>query len=95
MEELEVLTKQQVAEKFQVSVRTIDRMIQRGTLKPARNLPGVRFTVEHIMDVLELGPDKVKSIEVKKLKRELEEKRAENEMLKRKMDELKKIALWS
>jgi DNA-binding transcriptional MerR regulator len=95
MDVMQVLTKKEVAEKFQCSVRTIDRMIQKGTLKPAKNLPGVRFTMEHIQEVLELGPDTVKSIKVKKLERELEEQRKENETLKRKMDEMKKIAMWS
>ena len=68
-----LLTKKDVAERWQVDESTIDRYRRDGIIIPCKGLPTVRFTEQHIAEIEGLKLEKTSPIERKRLERELEE----------------------
>ena len=77
-----LLTQQDLADRWQVSVRAIENWRKEGVLQPAKGVPAIRFTEDYIagLEGVELKP--TSPLQVKRLERELEALRQENAELK-------------
>lgn len=76
-----LLTQQDLARRWQVSVRAIENWRKEGVLQPAKGIPAIRFTPEHVAELEGVELKKTSPLQVKRLERELEELRRENEEL--------------
>lgn len=88
MEE-KLLTKKNLATRWQVTIGTIDRWMNDGVLTPVKGLPSVRFSLQHILELEGVKLDKFSPLERKRLEREKEELQHEVESLKKENTELK------
>lgn len=77
-----LFTQQDLAEKWNVSVRAIEKWRREGVLQPAKGIPAIRFTPEHVAELEGVEKNPVSPLHVKRLERELESLRRENEELK-------------
>ena len=78
----QLYTKKDLCQRWQLDIRSIDRMISEGVLKPCKDIKGVRFTPEHIAELEGIKLDKMSPIERKRLTAENEKLQKENEELK-------------
>ena len=77
-----LLTQQDLANRWQVSVRAIENWRKEGILQPVKGIPAIRFTPEYVAQLEGVELKKTSPLELKRLERELEELRKENEELK-------------
>lgn len=77
-----LLTQQDLANKWQVSVRAIENWRKDGLIQPAKGVPAIRFTSEYIAELEGVELKKTSPLQVKRLEREIEALRQENEELK-------------
>ena len=77
-----LLTKKDLAEKWQVSEKAIDDYRSKGIIMAVKGLPSVRFTPQHIAEIEWTKLEIFSPIERKKLENEIEELKKENESLK-------------
>lgn len=77
-----LLTQQDLAERWQVTVDTITNWRKEGILQPVEGLPVIRFHPKHIAELEGVKLEKVSPIYVRKLEKELENVKRENEELK-------------
>lgn len=83
--EQKLLTKKDLAKRWQVSEPTIDRMRQEGIVAPCKNLlPTVRFSEQYILELEGLKLERFSPLERRKLERE-------NETLRKKCTELENV----
>ena len=77
-----LLTQQDLAKRWQVSVRAIESWRKEGVLQPCKGVPAIRFTQQHVeqLEGIELKP--TSPLQVKKLERELEMVKAERDELR-------------
>ncbi len=77
-----LLTQQDLAERWQVEVRTIEKHRKTGILTPCKNVPGIRFTEQHILELEGVKLEKFSPLERRRLEKENAALREENEELK-------------
>lgn len=77
-----LLTQQDLADRWQVSVRAIENWRKEGVVQPAKGVPAIRFTPEHIAELEGVELKKTSPLQVRKLEREKEILQKENEELK-------------
>lgn len=77
-----LLTQQNLADRWQVTKKTIENYRLEGILTPCKDIPVIRFTEQHISELEGVKLEKVSPLQVKKLERELEELKAQNEKLR-------------
>jgi DNA gyrase/topoisomerase IV subunit A len=77
-----LLTKKNLAERWQVSEKAIDNWRKEGVITPCSGIPSVRFNEQHILELEGIKLERFSPLEKKKLERENEELRLENEKLK-------------
>lgn len=77
-----LLTQKDLAARWQVSVRAIENWRKEGILQPAKGIPAIRFTPEYIAELEGIELKKTSPLQVKRLEREVEALRQENEELK-------------
>jgi len=77
-----LLTQQDLADRWQVSVRAVENWRKEGILQPAKGIPAIRFTIEHVTDLEGTKFEKFSPMERRKLEREIEELKKQNEMFK-------------
>ena len=77
-----LLTQQDLAERWQVTVNTIRDWRLQGIITPVKGIPAIRFTEQHIAELEGIKLEKVSPLQVKRLERELERTKKENERLK-------------
>lgn len=77
-----LLTQQDLADRWQVSVRAIENWRKEGILTPCKGIPAIRFTEQHILELEGIKLEKVSPLIYRKLEKELEETKHENEKLK-------------
>lgn len=77
-----LLTQQDLAERWQVSVRAIENWRKEGLLEPCKGIPAIRFSPEYIAQLEGVEIKKTSPLQVKRLERELEHLRQENDDLK-------------
>lgn len=81
MLEEKLLTKKDLAERWQVSERTIDQYREDGIITPVKGLPCIRFNSNYIAKIEGNIPEKV-TMRERKLEREIEQLKQENRLLK-------------
>lgn len=78
-----VLTKAELAERWSVDVRTIDKWEQNKVIQRIDGIPTPRYSVEHIQSIEGIkNLNQFSPLERKRLEIELEKVRAENEKLR-------------
>lgn len=77
-----LLTQQDLADRWQVTVNTIRDWRLQGIITPVKGIPAIRFTEQHIAELEGVKLEKVSPLQVKRLERELERTKKENERLK-------------
>ena len=77
-----LLTQQDLAERWQVSVRAIENWRKEGILQPAQGIPAIRFTAKHIAELEGVELERFSPLEKRRMERELEKLREENGRLK-------------
>jgi len=77
-----LLTQQDLAERWQVTVTTIRDWRIQGIITPVKGIPAIRFTKQHIRELEGVNLEKVSPLQVKRLENKLEEVRQENQKLK-------------
>ena len=77
-----LLTQQDLADRWQVTVRAIENWRREGVITPAKGIPAIRFTPEHVAQLEGVELKAVSPLQVKRLERELEAVRTENEELR-------------
>lgn len=77
-----LLTQQDLAERWQVDVSTITNWRKEGIITPAKGIPAIRFTEQHILELEGVKLEKISPLMYRRLERELEETKQENERLK-------------
>lgn len=77
-----LLTQQDLADRWQVTVNTIRDWRLQGIITPVKGIPAIRFTEQHIAELEGVKLEKVSPLQVKRLERELEKTKKENERLK-------------
>ncbi len=83
MDKLDKLyTQQDLAEKWGVSIGAIEKWRREGVLQPAKGIPAIRFTPEHVAELEGVERSPVSPLRLKRLERELEGLRKENEELR-------------
>ena len=68
-----LLTKADLAKRWQVSEHTIDEYREKRIIAPVKGLPSIRFTAQHIAEVEGTKLERFSPIERRKLEREIEE----------------------
>jgi hypothetical protein len=76
-----LLTKKDLAQRWQVSERTIDEYRESGIITPVKDLPCVRFNLQYIEKIEGCLPEK-KTLRERKLEIELDEVKKERDYLK-------------
>jgi predicted site-specific integrase-resolvase len=67
-----LLTKKELAERWQVSPRAIEQWVRDGRLSPCRQVPGdIRFSPEYIAELEGLKLDKLSPLERRRLENEI------------------------
>lgn len=77
-----LLTKKDLANRWQVTERTIDNYIKDKIVQPVKDIPLIRFTEQHITELEGVKMDKMSPLERRRLEHEVERLKNENEKLK-------------
>lgn len=77
-----VLTQEELAERWNVSVKTIREYRIDGIIQPIRGIPAIRFSLEYIQNIEGTKLEKFSPLERKRLESELEKVKQENNKLK-------------
>jgi hypothetical protein len=77
-----LLTKQDLADRWQVTVRCIENWMKDGIIVPVKGIPTPRFNPAHIAELEGVKMEKFSPLERRKLERELEEAVQERDFLK-------------
>jgi len=77
-----LFTQQDLAERWQVSVRAIENWRKDGTIRPVKGIPAIRFTEQHILELEGVKLDKMSPLERRRLELEIEKLNKQNEQLK-------------
>ena len=77
-----LLTQQDLAERWQVSLKSIETYRKEGIITPVPKIPSIRFNPEQIAELEGTKLERFSPLERKKLERELERLKQENERLK-------------
>ena len=84
-----LLTKQDLAKRWQVSTTTIDRWTNDGIISPVKGLPSIRFNLEHVLQLEGTEIGKLSPLERKRLTKKIEQFEKEKEELERENSELR------
>ncbi len=68
----QLLTKKDLAEKWQVSMPTIDNYISDGIITPIKNIPSIRFNPQYIAELEGVKLEKHSPLEWRRMERALE-----------------------
>ena len=77
-----LFTQQDIAKRWQVSVRAIENWRKDGTIQPSKGIPVIRFTEQHILELEGVKLDRMSPLERKKLELKIETLQLENQKLK-------------
>ena len=84
-----LLTKKDLAERFQVSTTTIGRWVDDGIIPYVKGLPSLRFRLEDILKLEGVEISKLSPLERKRLLKEIEQLKNEKQELEKENEELK------
>ncbi|MEN6618169.1 MAG: hypothetical protein ABFC28_01495 [Rikenellaceae bacterium] len=77
-----LLTRQDLADRWQVSLRTIDDYKKEGIIQPVKGIPATRFTEQHILELEGVKLDRMSPLERRRLEADIEKLKKENIKLK-------------
>ena len=77
-----LLTQKDLAERWQVSKRTIENYRLERIIIPVKGIPAIRFTMQHVLELEGVKLEKFSPIERRRMEMELEELKKQNEILK-------------
>ena len=77
-----LLTKKELADRWQVSETCIDNYRRDGILTQCKGIPAVRFSLQHIQELEGVKPERFSPLEKKKLEQELEKVTKERDKYK-------------
>lgn len=77
-----LLTKKDLAERWQVTEQSIDNWRKEGLISNCKGVPAVRFSPQHIAELEGVKLEKFSPLEKRRLERENEELKIQNERLK-------------
>lgn len=86
-----LLTQQDLAERWQCDIRSVENKRKQGILVPCKNVPGIRFTEQHILELEGIKLDKMSPLERRRLEKEISELQLEIERLNKEKEQLKGI----
>lgn len=72
MEE-KLLTKKDLAKRWQVTTTTIDRWVADKVITPVKGLPSIRFSMQHILELEGVKIDKFSPLERRRLEKQIKE----------------------
>lgn len=78
----EVLTQQELAERWGVTVKTITEYRNEGIISPIKKIPAIRFALKDIQEIEGHRHEKFTLLDKKNLEKEMNELREENKRLK-------------
>ena len=84
-----LLTKKDLAARWDVTTTTIDRWVNDGVISPVKGIPSVRFNLEHVMKLEGTEIGRLSPLERKRLTKKIEQLEMEKEELERENEELK------
>ncbi len=79
---MKLLTQEDLAERWQVKKRTIEKWRYEGLLQPVKGIPSIRFHPKHIAELEGVRMEPFSPLERRRLERELKQLEKENEELK-------------
>jgi len=77
-----LLTRQNLADRWQISLRTIDDYKKEGIIQPVKGIPATRFTEQHILELEGVKLDRLSPLERRRLEADIEKLKIENSKLK-------------
>lgn len=77
-----LLTQQDLAKRWQVDVTTITNWRKEGIITPIKGIPSIRFTEQQILELEGIKLDKLSPLERRRLEKENEELKLENQKMK-------------
>ena len=77
-----LLTRKELAERWQVTPKAIDDWRRDGVLTPCKGIPAIRFSMQHIQELEGVKPERFSPLEKKRLEQELEKITKERDKLK-------------
>lgn len=84
----QLLTKQDLADRWQVHIKTIEEYIRQGVIKPIPKIPSVRFNQQQVLELEGVKIEPFSPLMKKKLENELQEIKAERDLLKGIVDQI-------
>lgn len=78
----ELLTQQELAERWKVDVSSITNWRKEGILTPCKGLPVIRFSLQYIQELEGVKLEKVSPLMYRRLEREKEQLESENNKLR-------------
>ena len=84
-----LLTKKDLADRWQVTTVTIDRWVADGVISPVKGIPSVRFNLEHVLKLEGTETGKLSPLERRRLLKELKQLEGEKEKLEKENEDLK------
>lgn len=72
LKDCKLLTQQDIAERWQLTVRAVENCRKAGIITAVKGVPGIRFNLQHIEALEGTKLDRFSPIERKKLEREIE-----------------------
>lgn len=82
-------TKQDLADRWDVTTVTIDRWVKDKIISPIRGIPSIRFNPAHILELEGTEISKLSPLERRRLLREIKDLETKNNELKKENEELK------
>ncbi len=65
-----LLTKKDLAERWQVTISTIDRWMADKVITPVKGIPSIRFSMDHILELEGVKLDRLSPLERRRLEKE-------------------------
>ena len=78
-----LLSQKDLAERWQVTEESIRNWRNQGIIQPVKGLPVIRFTMQHILELEGVKLEQFSPLLKRRMERELEELREENQRLKK------------
>lgn len=78
-----LLSQKDLAERWQVTEESIRNWRNEGIIQPAKGLPVIRFTMQHILELEGVQLEKFSPLLKRQMEREIEGLKEENQQLKR------------
>ena len=83
-----LLSKKELAARWGVNPKTIDRWVADGVISPCKKIPAIRFSPQHIAELEGVPLERFSPLLKRKMEGEIEELRRENVLLKQTLNNM-------